>query len=436
MKILLIHPQNYLQRISTGIYSKYLMYAPLTMPTLEALIPPEINAEVRIIDEMVEPIDFSYNPDLVGITVITGTATRAYELAKLFRAKGSVIVLGGVHPTLNPEEALQHADVVVKGYAEETWPILLNDFKMGKLNKIYSSEKEFDGNMIISPNRAYIKKNKYLGANSIEMSRGCPNDCEFCISHKFHNKYITRNIEDVLREIRTIKEKLIFFLDPNLIGDKEHAKVFFNELTKYNKWWVGCASLDIVEDDELLDIIAKSGCKGLLMGFESINPVALSLCDKKSNFNKEYRKVIKKLHIKGIMVQGCFVFGFDCDTKDVFKETADFIINCGIDLPQISIFTPFPGTPLYDRLKAENRILTTNWALYNGQNVVFKPAKMEAKELEEGVNYVRNKCYSVPALLKRMTYRPLWVKPFILLSHLGFKRYQNSIARINAIAKK
>lgn len=405
------------------------------MPTLAALVPAEIEAEIKVIDEMVEPIDFSLTPDLVGITAITGTATRAYELAKIFRDKGAVIVLGGVHPSLNTEEALQHADVVVKGYAEETWPELLEDFKKGTLKRLYASGLSFDKNKIKSPNRSYIKKERYFGANSVEISRGCPNDCEFCISHKFHNNYITRNFEDVRKEIELIKGKLIFFLDPNLIGDKEYAKYFFKELVKFNKWWVGCASLDIVEDDELLDIIARSGCKGLLMGFESINPVALSLCDKKTNFNKEYRSVVKKLHRKGIMVQGCFVFGFDCDTTSVFKETADFIISSGIDLPQISIFTPFPGTPVYNKLREENRILTTNWELYNGQNVVFKPAQMEVKELEEGVNYVRNTCYSLPALLKRMTYRPLWVKPLILLSYLGFKRYQNNIERINAKIK-
>ncbi len=435
MKILLIHPQNYLQRFTTGIYSKFLRYAPLTMPTLEALIPEELNAEVRIIDEMVEKIDFSYNPDIVGITMITGTASRAYELARIFREKGGTVVFGGVHPTLNPDEALQYADAIVKGYAEKTWPELLRDFKIGKLKRVYESNGTIDRDMIVSPKRTYIKKNRYLGANTVEMSRGCPNECDFCVSHRFNQTYITRNMDDVLEEIKSIKEKLIFFLDPNLVGDKKYAKIFFTELKKYHKWWVGCASLDIVEDEELVNVMADSGCKGLLMGFESINPVALSICNKKKNVDKEYGAVVKMLHKKGIMIQGCFVFGFDCDTKSVFEQTADFIIHSGIDLPQISIYIPFPGTPLFDKLKNENRILTTNWELYNGQNVVFKPKNMTVVELEKGVQYVRDTCYSISAVLRRMLYRPFWIKPFVLLSYVGFKKYQNKIDEINKVVK-
>lgn len=429
MKILLIHPQNYLQRFETGIYGRNLRYAPLTMPTLKALIPDNWDTEVRIVDEMVEQLDFDTQADLVGITAITGTATRAFQIADEFRRKGATVVLGGVHPTLRTEECLKHADSVVVGYAEKTWPELLEDFSNGKLKRIYKDPFPLDPSTIISPDRSSIHKRDYIGWSTVEMSRGCSNKCEFCISHRFHRDYIRRPIETVIEEIKTLKSKTIFFLDPNLNGDREHAKAFFRELVKLRKWWVGCASLDIVEDPELLHLMAKSGCKGLLMGFESVRPEALISSDKKNNIGKHYREVVDALHDHGIMVQACFVFGFDSDDTSVFEETAEYIVNGGFDLPQISIYTPFPGTPVFDKLKQEGRILTENWSLYNGQNVVFQPKKMSVKELTQGTDRVRKEVHSWKALSKRIFVKPLMMKPIVCLSYLGFRFYQRRIEK-------
>jgi radical SAM superfamily enzyme YgiQ (UPF0313 family) len=430
MRILLIHPQNYLQRISTGIYGRSLRYAPLTMPTLKALIPDDIQADVRIIDEMVEPVDYTISADLVGITAITGTALRAYEIADRFRAKGTTVVVGGIHPTLMTEETLLHADVVIKGYAERTWPVFLRDFANGKIKKIYEDKEPFQPSLIIAPDRSSIHKKDYFGWCTVEMSRGCSNNCDFCISHKFHKSYICRNINDVIQEIKSLKSKIIFFLDPNLIGNKEHAKEFFSNLSKLNKWWVGCASLDIVDDLELLSLISKSGCKGLLMGFESFYQEALSNSGKVKNIGKKYSEVVSILHDHGISVQACFVFGFDSDTPDVFEKTANDIIDAKFDLPQISIYTPFPGTPVFDKLENEGRIFTRNWSLYNGQNVVFEPKGMTVKELEQGTDYVRKKVYSWPALAKRSFEKPLWIKPIVLMSYIGFRHYQYRISKV------
>lgn len=432
MKILLIHPQNYLQRFETGIYGRSLRYAPLTMPTLKALIPDEINAEVRIVDEMIENLDFNTEADLVGITAITGTAHRAFEIADRFREKGSKVILGGVHPTLRPEESLEHADSIVKGYAERSWPVLLKDFAAGKLKRVYEDNEHFDPAIILSPDRSTIHKRDYIGWCTVEMSRGCSNDCDFCISHRFHRDYICRPIPDVINEIKSLKSKIIFFLDPNLNGSREHAKEFFRELAKLNKWWVGCASLDIVEDPELLKLMAKSGCKGLLMGFESVRKEALESSNKNNNIGKQYREVVDTLHDHGIMVQACFVFGFDSDDPTVFEETANYIINGRFDLPQISIYTPFPGTPVFDTLQKEGRILTQDWSLYNGQNVVFQPRGMSVEQLHQGTDWVRKKVYSWNALSKRIFIKPLWMKPMICLSYLGFRFYQRRIAKAGA----
>jgi len=432
MRILLIHPQNYLQRHSTGIYGRSLRYAPLTMPTLKALVPTELDAQVRVVDEMVEEVDFNTQADLVGITAITGTAPRAFEIADRFRAAGARVVLGGVHPTLRTEESLARADAVVRGYAERSWPRLLRDFAAGGLQRVYEDQEPFDPRLIVSPDRSSIDKRDYIGWCTVEMSRGCSNTCDFCISHRFHRTYICRPIGDVIGEIKSLPGKILFFLDPNLIGDRGHAKEFFTELAKLRKWWLGCASLDVVDDPELLAIMAKSGCRGLLMGFESLRPEALQSANKVRNVGKTYSRVVDILHDHGILVQACFVFGFDSDDPSVFEEAADYIVNARFDLPQISIYTPFPGTPVFDQLEKEGRILTRNWSLYNGQNVVFRPRRMSVEDLERGTDFVRKKAYSWGALSRRLLVKPLWVKPLVLLSYVGFRSYQRRIARVGS----
>ncbi len=399
------------------------------MPTLKALIPPELHADVRIVDEMVEDLDFQTTADLIGITAITGTANRAYRIADHFRARGSTVVLGGVHPTLRTEESREHADAVVRGYAERTWPALLRDFAAGRMRPIYEDAEPFDPSLIPRPDRSAIHRRDYIGWCTVEMSRGCSNACDFCISHRFHPNYICRPIDNVIGEIKQLRSKVIFFLDPNLIGDKEHAKAFFAEFAKLDKWWLGCASLDVVDDPELLGLIAKSGCRGLLMGFESVRQAALESSNKTKNIGRRYADVVDILHEHGILVQACFVFGFDSDDASIFEESADYIVNARFDLPQISIFTPFPGTPVFDRLDREGRIVTRNWSLYNGQNVVFRPQNMSPEELSQGADLVRKRAYSWRALSKRWFVKPLWVKPLVLMSYLRFRFYQYRIAK-------
>ncbi|HUJ71961.1 MAG TPA: radical SAM protein [Verrucomicrobiae bacterium] len=432
MNILLVHPQNYLHRHSTGIYGRSLRYAPLTMPTLKALVPAELGARVRIVDEMVEDLDFATEADLVGITAITGTAPRAYEIADRFRATGTPVVLGGVHPTLQTEESLAHADAVVRGYAERTWPQLLRDFTGGRLQRVYEDTEPFDPKLIVSPDRSGIHRRDYIGWGTVEMGRGCSNHCDFCISHRFHRKYIARDIDAVMAEVKSLRSKTIFFLDPNLISDRQHAKEFFTEFARLGRWWVGCATLDVADDPDLLTVLARSGCRGLLMGFESIRQETLAAVGKTKNLGKSYAEVVDQLHEHGILVQACFVFGFDSDDVSVFEEAADYIVSARFDLPQISIYTPFPGTPVFDRLDRDGRILTRNWSLYNGQHVVFRPLRMTARELEQGTDLARKRAYSWSALSRRLLEKPLWVKPLIALSYLGFRHYQYRIAKVGA----
>ncbi|MCK5690801.1 cobalamin-dependent protein, partial [Myxococcota bacterium] len=203
MKILLIHTQHEIQRFGTGVYKKHLRYAPITMPTLAALVPPELNAEVLVVDEMVEAIDLSIEADLVGLTAITSASSRAYELADHFKKRGATVVMGGIHATFMSDEALEHVDAVVHGYAEESWPQLLRDFAKGELKKVYEAPDDFDASRIVSPDRSYIKRSKYVANNTVEMSRSCSKKCAFCIAPRFHAGFVTKEIDAVIEDIRS-----------------------------------------------------------------------------------------------------------------------------------------------------------------------------------------------------------------------------------------
>lgn len=427
MKILLIHSQHETQRYGTGMYKKNLRYAPLTMPTLAALVPKELNATVRVIDEMVEPVDFDYDADIVGVTAISSASTRAYEIARRFKDKGSTVVLGGIHASLMPEEAKKHVDVVVKGYADLTWPQLLRDYAKGELKSFYNQPGHTDVGDIVVPDRSHIKRSKYVANNTVEMSRGCNKRCDFCVTHRLNENYLTKDLDRVIREIKALPGKMVTFLDPNVIGNISYAKRFFTELRKLRKWWVGCVSIDVYKQTELLDLMVKSGAKGFLIGFESLNQEALNSVNKGFSQVDIYQEAIEHFHSRGILVQGSFVFGFDTDEPEIFDRTVDFVIKTKIDLPQFTIYTPFPGTPAFDRYESQGRLLTRDWSLYNGHNVVFQPANMTPEELRDGVRHVWNRVYSIPSILKRLWGKPFLPKPVALLSNLNFRRFMKRV---------
>lgn len=427
MKILLIHTQHEIQRFGTGVYKKHLRYAPITMPTLAALVPPELGAEVRVIDEMVEPVDLSAEADLVGLTAISSAATRAYELARHFKSRGATVVLGGVHATLMPDEALEHVDCVVRGYADETWPVLLRDFAAGRLRRVYEAPTKTDANLIGTPARQHVKRRGYIACNTVEMSRGCNKRCDYCVTHRLNPTYVTKRIDRVIGEIRSLPGKLVTFLDPNVIGNVPYARRFFTELRKLRKYWAGCISLDILHHPELLDLLVKSGAKGFLIGFESLSQAALDGANKSFNRVDEYAEAIKLFHRKGIMVQGSFVFGFDEDDPSVFERTVDFIVKAKIDLPQFTAYTPFPGTPTFERMEREGRLLTRDWSYYNGHNVVFQPKQMSPEQLRDGLRYAWDRTYSIKSIIKRLLCRPFLLKPVALLSNLNFRRFMRRV---------
>jgi radical SAM superfamily enzyme YgiQ (UPF0313 family) len=423
MKIILISPKGPLYRNKGGIFQKSLRYQPLTLTTLAALIPEELGATVELIDEGIRDVPEKLEADLIGMTVITGTAKRSYELAQRFRGQGIPVVLGGPHVTLMPKEAMEQADAISVGYAEESWPELLRDFAKGRMKKIYHQSPTMSLENMPFPKRELFDKRHFLTQAVFEATRSCVHDCEFCVAPAaWGRKQYQKPIDWVIEDIQRVGQKKIIFIDLNLISDRKYAKELFRRLAPLNLKWFGLSTVLIAHDQELMDLLARSGCKGLLLGLETVSQQSLKDANKRFNESVDYKKLIGDLHHLGISIQGCFVFGLDHDTPDVFDKTVGFAIDAGIDLPRFAVLTPFPGTPLHHRLEAEGRILTRDWELYDGQHVVFQPKLMSVRQLTKGHEYAWKKVYRWSSIARR-----LWnaknFQPLTVSVNLGYRFY-------------
>lgn len=413
---------------------------PLNLAMLASLTPPEI--EVSVVDEAVEKVNFDEQIDLVGISCTTTVVSRAYEIAAEYRKRGIKVVLGGTHPTLNPQEAIRYADSVCIGEAEGLWEEILADSGNGKLKKFYRRDGHCSLKGLSLPRRDLFNSKHYIPISGIQTSRGCPFACNFCaVTTVFGHKYRTRPIEDVLAEVETLKHRYIFFYDDNIIGSPRHSKELFKALIPYNKRWIGQASTTILKEPELLKLMAKSGCKGLFVGFESLSEKNLKNSQKNHNDPKQYKEIVKMLHDQGIAISGAFVFGLDDDDKSVFERTLEFAMDVKLDVAQFNWLTPYPGTPIYDRLKAENRLAKTAWwssgngiGAKTGEAVVYHPKMMTADELEEGSRWVRKNFYSTSSIVRRfltksrMSLNRLSLVDLFLYSQFNWK-YRNQYAK-------
>jgi radical SAM superfamily enzyme YgiQ (UPF0313 family) len=408
MKILFIWPRN--SEIifnSTDPINKYFRFLskisfsrpPLTFSILAALTPKEYMIEIA--GGEFRNINFDKKYDLVGITSITSCASLAYEIADEFRKRDIPVVLGGYHPTAMPKEAKQHADAVVVGESEETWPELLKDFKNKKLKEFYIQNRPVNPKLIPHPRNIYPK-----GAGiGIQATRGCPNRCEFCsVSHrKFGNIYRMRPIESVVEEVRAHPSKLFTFQDNNLTINTRYTKQLFNEIKDMNKKFFAYGNIDVLgKDEDLLKLASEAGCIGWLIGFESVCQESLDSIGKSTNRVSEYLSSIKKIHDYGMMIEASFIFGFDFDKSDIFMKTDEFVRKSEVDIPFGLILTPYPGTTLFDRLENENRILTKDWSKYNERNVVFKPKNMTPRELLIRTKELNKKWHTFSRSIERL----------------------------------
>jgi len=375
---------------------------PLNLAMLAALTPPEI--EISIVDEVVEAVNFDEQVDLVGLSCTTTVVPRAYEIATEYRKRGVKVVLGGTHPTLLPSEAIKYADSVCIGEAEGLWGKMLADFKEDKLEKFYQHNGYCDLSGLPIPRRDLFNTKDYLPASGIQTSRGCPFACDFCaVTAMFGHEYRFRPVEDVLAEIKTLKHKHIFFYDDNIVGNPKYSKELFQALIPLKKHWIGQASTTVIKNAELMKLMTKSGCKGLFVGFESLSEKNLKDSHKKHNDPKQFKEVAKRLHDHGIAIAGAFVFGLDDDDKSVFERTLEFAMDLELDTAQFNWLTPYPNTPIYERMRKENRLIDDEWWL-TGKGVgevVFHPKMMSADELREGSRWVRKNFYSTSSILKR-----------------------------------
>ena len=394
----------------------------LAFPILAGLSPHDV--EVSYTDDLLTPIDLKKDlkeVDLVGITVLTKTALRAYEIADVYREKGIPVVLGGIHPTALPDEAKKHADTVVIGEAEKVWPLFIEDLKTGHLKDFYQQEGFTDPKEIPRPRREILPKRGYFPIDVVQVSRGCPFRCEFCSVRKFFgDTYRLRPIPHIIEEIKSLRHHLIMFNDDNIIGNLSYSKDLLKALIPLKKKWIGQASLSGLKKAENVELLAKSGCIGLLIGFESLSKSNLNQSQKYQNNPIEYREIIQTLHRFGITIWGSFIFGFDEDDPSVFEETVAFAIKNKLFSVVFALLMPYPETAFYQRVKEEGRLAHDQWWLLERSEEVapyFIPKKMSSEVLREGWKRSWKDFYSYPSIWKRFhwDYSPTLINRFVYL---------------------
>ena len=421
MKLLLILPKSergYWGKISRKGKAGFIR---LNLPTIAAITPGEW--DVEILDARAKPVDYNAKVDLVGITGFTADMPSAYEIADNFRAKGVKVIMGGVHVSAMPDEALEHADSVIIGEAELVWQKALEDFKKGVMKRGYKAEHLCEMKSMAIPRRDLLDRKMFVtGFNSLQATRGCPFNCDYCtVTSFFGHEFRVRPVEDVIKEIKGFDRKDFFFVDDNIVGRPRYAKELFKELIPLKVTWGSQASITLAKDPELLDLYAKSGGKYVFIGFESLSQKNLEKMHKGWNSAKGYKEAIKKIHAAGINILGSFVFGLDEDDKTVFKNTFDFIMETDMDAAQFHILTPFPGTVTYNVLEKEGRIIDRDWAKYHTGEVVFQPKGMTTDELQNGYYWIFRNTYTIKNILKRCLRSPKGIT-YRIGMNLGYRK--------------
>jgi len=402
MKIKLIAPRD---QGEDSISSAFKLQR-VNLPLLAALTPP--SHTMTIIDESFAPDDINQDVDLVGITVMTDIALRAYKIADTYRQKAVKVVMGGIHPTVLPDEALEHADAVVVGEAEGIWPRLVSDAASGQMQRLYRAGQMTDLKGLPKPRRDLLPRITYEGYTPIpigvETSRGCPYDCEFCsIGQTMGRQYRVRPVQEVIAEIDSIDSPHLFFVDDALGLNRNVAKELFTEMIPLRRHWLGQGTVSLAEDLELLRLMRRSGCKGLLIGFESVQKGTQNEVKKIKNLRIDFYEAMRRFHGEGFGILGAFVFGSDYENKDVFEQTLEFILEGRLECIELRILTPYPGTQLYERLLREGRLCVRDWWLrgYPSDTLLFQPKGMTADELISGFARLTRQTYSFGGMIRR-----------------------------------
>ncbi len=362
--------------------------------------------EVRVVHQQIEPIGLETDADLVALTFFSGFADEAYRLADAFRARGKKVVAGGPHVTFWVEEALNHCDAVVIGEAETVWADLLDDAERGVLKKCYTGRPApLDG---IPRPRYDLLSEKFFVRRVVQATRGCPFTCSFCTVPSINPGFRVRPVEEVLRDVAFDdfpywwQRKVVWFWDDNLPANRPYVKALLRAMIPARKWWLTQASIDIGRDRELLDLMEKSGCIGIFLGIESLNTDSIAEANKRQNKIERYVEATRRLHERGICVMAGFIAGFDHDTPESIVAMADQLYEIGIDVPFLSILTPYKGTALYDRIVDEGRLLADRRSeLYNGYNVAFRPRQMSGEELRASHRALWRRAFSPAHAVKR-----------------------------------
>ena len=436
MKILLISPER--ERKKEEAFLFRLSF--LNLPYIAAISPPGV--EVKIVDEAFEKINFGEKVDLVGITAQTPVALRAYQIADEFKKRGIPVVMGGVHASMLPQEALQHADAVVVGEAEEVWPDLIEDLKRGQMRQIYVGSEFINPSSLPLPRRDLLNEKFYFPLKLLETTRGCPHRCDFCgVSKFFGFRYRSRPITEIERELKTLfqvgpvmnpvlkkilsllskdlpyflKRRLLYIIDSNIAGDKRFCLELLSLLKEFDLLWYGHAPVSIAFDQKLLEGFSQSGCIAINIGFESFSTQNLNAMGKGFNQPSRYNEAVKRIHDQGIGIMGTFIVGLDDDDPGVFQRIIDFCIDSKLDWALTFIMAPYPGTDSFLRLEKEGRIFCRDWEKYDSLHVVYQPLRMSVEELEKGMRRIWREVFSTSSICRRILKKP-WIHPLFYLA--------------------
>jgi radical SAM superfamily enzyme YgiQ (UPF0313 family) len=443
MKILLVSPERERKKEEAFLFKLSF----LNLPYIAAVTPPGV--EVKIVDEAFDQINFEEKVDLVGITAQTPVAPRAYQIADEFKRRGIPVVMGGVHASMLPQEALQHVDAVVVGEGEAVWPGLIEDLRKGQMRRVYEGSDFFKASDLPFPRRDLLNQKFYFPLKLLETTRGCPHHCDFCgVSKFFGFRYRNRPIGEIERELKTLfhegpvmnpllknilslfskdlpyflKRRLLYIIDSNVAGDRRFCLELLSLLKEFDLLWYGHAPVSIAFDQPLLEGFAQSGCIAINLGFESFSEKNLKAMGKGFNQPSRYAEAVNRIHDQGVGIMGTFIVGLDDDDPGVFQRIIDFSVGSKLDWALTFIMAPYPGTDSFLRLEKEGRILSRNWEKYDSLHVVYQPLGMSVEELEKGMKKAWKEVFSTSSIYNRVLKRP-WIHPlFYLAMNWGFHR--------------